>query len=163
MEPLGAGARYAARIVCRFPDPRRMTSPTPPPARSASWLSWMLLLLGTSGFAAIWIVLSLFNDAQNSWMAVLGALDVAWMLRLGRYPAGPRRMTLAVIATAAIVALANWGIIASQLGQVLGLQPWESAIRLGTHLAWTLFQLANGATDLALYAIALVVAAIAAR
>ena len=145
------------------PDPRRMTSPTPPPARSAFWLSWMLLLLGTAGFAAIWIVLSLFNNAQNSWMAVLGALDVAWMLRLGRYPAGPRRMTLALIATAAIMALANWGIIASQLGLVLGLQPWESAIKLGPNLAWTLFQLANGATDLVLYAIALVVAVIAAR
>jgi hypothetical protein len=123
----------------------------------------MLLLLGTCGFAAIWIVLSLFNDAQNSWMAVLGAVDVAWLLRLGHCPGGPRRVALALLATAAIVVLANWGIIAAQLGAVLGLQPWESALRLGANLAWTLFQLANGAVDLVWYAIALVVAAFAAR
>ncbi|MBF6025802.1 hypothetical protein [Lysobacter niastensis] len=140
-----------------------MTSPSPPPARSASWLSWLLLLLGTCGFTAIWVVLSLFNDAQNSWMAVLGALDVAWLLRLGRCPGGPRRMALAMAATVAIVAMANWGIIAAQLGAVLGLQPWESAVRLGPNLAWTVFQLANGAIDLAWCVAALVVAAFASR
>lgn len=126
-------------------------------------LSWLLLVLGTCGFAAAWITLSFFNDVQNSWMAVVGALDIAWMLRLGYWPRGPGRIAAAVIAVLAMVALANWGIIASQLGSMLGLTPWESAIRLGTDHAWTLAKLANGGADLAWLLAALVVAVLSSR
>lgn len=54
----------------------------------ATWLSWLLLLLGVGGFAAAWVIVGLYSDAQSSWMAILGALDVALLLRLGRWPAG---------------------------------------------------------------------------
>ena len=64
-------------------------------------------------------------------MAVLGALDVAWILRLSGWPAGPRAALAGVVATAAIIALANWWIIAAHLGAVLGFDPLESALRLG--------------------------------
>ena len=47
----------------------------------------------------------------------------------------------------AMAVLANWFIIASQLGFVLGLLPWESAVRLGPEYAWTLTRLANGPMD----------------
>lgn len=139
-----------------------MESPAPP-ANAVGWLSWLLLLLGIGGFAAIWVVLAWSNDTQCSWMALLGALDIAWMLRLGGWPSGPRRALLGTVATAVIVLLANWWIIAVQLGAVLGLEPWDSATRLGVHLAWTLAQLANGPLDLVWIAAALVLAAIASR
>jgi len=126
-------------------------------------LSWLLLLMGACGFAAAWITLGFFNGAQNSWMAVIGALDVAWMLRLGGWPRGPGRVAVAVVATVAIVALANWGIIAAQVGLMLGLAPWDSALKLGFDHAWTLAQLANGAWDIAWLLLAVVVAAVASR
>ena len=54
-------------------------------------------------------------------------------------PENPTRILLAL--------LANWGIAAAQMGQVMGLLPWESMIRLGPSLAWTLASLANPPVD----------------
>lgn len=139
-----------------------MESPAPP-ARTVSWLSWLLLLLGAGGFAAAWVALAWSNDTQCSWMAPLGALDIAWMLRLGGWPRGPRRAILGTAATALIVLVANWWIIATQLGAGLGLEPWNSALRLGMHHAWTLAQLANGPLDLAWIVAGLVLALFASR
>ncbi len=133
------------------------------PSPRISWLSWGLLLLGTFGFAAVWVILGLYTNTQNSWMAVVGALDIAWMLRLGHWAAGPRRAALGVAATAAILLLANWGITSGQLGSMLGLQAWDSALRLGLHHAWTLAQLANGPADALWLGAGLVVAALASR
>ena len=128
-----------------------------------TWLSWLLLLLGVGGFAAVWVIVGLYRDAQSSWMAILGALDVAMLLRLGKWPPGPRRAALGVLATAATIVVANWGITSGQLGAVLGLLPWDSALRLGMNHAWTLAQLANGVGDALWLGFALVVAALAAR
>lgn len=130
---------------------------------SITWTSWLLLVMGTCGFAAAWITVGFLNAAQNSWMAVIGALDVAWMLHLGNWPRGRGRIAAAMIATAAIVALANWGIIATQLGLMLGLTPWESALKLGFSHAWTLAQLANGPWDIAWLLVALLAAAWVSR
>lgn len=128
-----------------------------------TWLSWLLLLLGVGGFAAVWVIVGLYRDAQSSWMAILGALDVAVLLRLGKWPPGPARAALGVVATAATIVVANWGITSGQLGAVLGLLPWDSALRLGMNHAWTLAQLANGVGDALWLGFALVVAALAAR
>lgn len=130
---------------------------------SGRLLSRSLLLLGASGFAAAWLMLALHTGRQHSWMAVLGALDVAIVLRLGHWRPGAGRVVLAVSATAAIIVLANWLIIAAHLGSMLGLLPWDSALRLGFHHAWTLAGLANGAGDVAWMAVALAVAAVSSR
>ena len=148
-----------AAITRPVPDGTRLRHSS----RMSIPLSWVLLVVGTCGFAAVWITLSMFNNAQNSWMAVLGALDVAWMLRLGYWPRGPGRVVAALVATAVMVALANWGIIASHLGSMLGLTPWESAIRLGSDHAWTLARLANGGGDLAWLLLAALVAVVGSR
>ncbi|GHA89615.1 hypothetical protein [Cognatilysobacter bugurensis] len=134
-----------------------------PPAPTRTWLSWLLPLLGTAGFAALWVIAALYADRQLSWMAVVGALDLAWMLRLGRWPRGRARAIAAIAGTAAIVLLANWWIIASHVAGALGLSAWDAAVRLGWNHAWTLAQLANGPVDLAWVAIAVVVAALTAR
>jgi hypothetical protein len=134
---------------------------TPPasPARRASWFSWLLLLLGACGFAALWVLGSLYTGRQLGWMAVLGALDIAWLLRLGNWRAGTGRMVAGVVATAAIVMVANWWITATQIGAMVGLDPWNSALRLGWHHAWILLQLANGVLDAIWIAVGLAVAA----
>ena len=132
-------------------------------ARRTPWLGSALLALGIGGFAAVWIMLGAFTSRQNSWMAVLAALDIAWMLRLGGWRPGPRRAVVGVAATAMTVLLANWGITASHLGRAMGLQTWESALKLGSDHAWTLAQLANNAGDVLWLALALVIAAFASR
>lgn len=133
---------------------------TPPaPARRTSWFSWLLLLLGACGFAAVWVLASLYTGRQLGWMAVLGALDIVWLLRLGGWHAGTGRMIAGVTATAAVIVVANWWITATQIGAMVGLDPWSSAQRLGWHHAWILVQLANGALDALWIAIGLVLAA----
>jgi hypothetical protein len=133
------------------------TNPTP------RWLAPCLLLIGSLGFAAAWILLAFARDQQCSWMAVLAAIDAAVLLRLSRSASGWPRAGLAVLSTGATIVLANWGIAAAQMGRVMGLLPWESMTRLGPSFAWTLANLANPPVDLLWLATALVLAAIASR
>lgn len=132
---------------------------TPRSARFA----WLLLALGTAGSAAVWILVALALDRQCSWMAVFAALDAAVMLRLGAHRPGWLRAALAVFATFVTILLANWGIVAGQLGTGMGMLPWESALKLGGAHAMTLAQLANQAGDLVWLWLSLTVAALAAR
>ena len=132
-------------------------------ASPARWLAPILMLVGSFGFAAAWILLAFAWDRQCSWMAILAALDAAVLLRLSRMDRGWGRAALAVASTMATIALANWGIAAAQMGRVMGLLPWESMTRLGPSFAWTLANLANPPVDLFWLAVALVVAAVASR
>ena len=118
-----------------------------PKTRPGLWWPLSLLVLGCAGFAALWVLAALYTDRQLGWMALLGALDTAVLVRLGGLQRGWGRAALAVAATVAIVALANWGIAAGQIGTVMGLLPWESLLKLGPRYAWTLAQLANGAAE----------------
>lgn len=85
-------------------------------------------------------------------------LEAAWMLRLGTFRAGPARIAVAVLATLLIAMAANWLIAAAYVGSPMGLTPWESALRMGPHFAWTLLSLANGLGELIWLGIALLVA-----
>ena len=144
--------------------PASSDTPPSPPARWPTWSYRLLMLLGAcAGFAAIWVVLAWSSNRQCGWMALLGALDVAWILRLSGWPAGNRRAMVGVVATAVIIALANWWIVAVHLGDVLGFDPLQSALRLGAQHAWLLAQLANTPFDLAMIPAALVLAAFASR
>lgn len=143
-----------------------LTAPmtTPAPAmRGPTPMSWLLLVLGALGFAAAWTSLSLWNGASNGWMAVIGALDVAFLVRLGRWQGGMSRAALGVGALTLIVSLATWATIAGHLGRMFGLSPWASALRLGATHAWTLAGLAFTPADLAWLVAALVMAAVASR
>jgi len=127
-------------------------------SRSSRWLAPSLLLLGGLSFIFIWILLALYLNGQAGWMALLGAADVVLMLRFGGMQRGVGRSVLATTATAGMIVLANWGIAATQIGFAMGLNPWESAAKLGPAYAWTLSQLANSPLDL----VCLVVAVLAA-
>lgn len=132
-------------------------------APSSPWFAFLLLLLGTAGCAALWILLAAATGRQCSWMAVVAAFDAALLLRMARVRPGPARALWAVLVTAAAITAANWFIIASQLGRMLGLLPWDSAFKLGAHHAWTLARLANDSIDVAWLGAGLVIAAVASR
>lgn len=132
----------------------------PFPARR---LAPVIAVAGSSCFAAAWILLATAVGSQCSWMAVLGALDAALLLRLCRARPGWTRAAWGVLATAVAIAIANWGIAATQIGKAMGLLPWASAMRLGAGHGWTLLQLANDPVDLAWLGAALVVAAVISR
>ncbi len=125
---------------------------------SARWYALPLLLLGAAGFAAAWVLLALLLDRQCAWIAPLAALDVALLQGLARWPRGRLRALVAALATALVVALANFMIAAGQIGQDFGLRPGESALRIGSDYAWLLVTLANGRADLAWYALAIALA-----
>ena len=136
---------------------------TPPTSPSVPWLALFLLLIGTTGFAAAWVLLASWRDQQCSWMAVLAALDAVLLVRLARMPTGWLRAAFGGLATALAIAWANWGIAAAQMGKPMGLLPWESMGKLGPALAWVLMRHANTPADLAWLWLALVLAVLASR
>ncbi len=131
--------------------------------RLAPLLPPLLLALGVAVFTAAWILLAAATGRQSSWMALLAAADAALLLRLGGVAPGFRRAAWAVGATATTIVLANWGIVAAGIGRLVGLGPLDSALKLGSGLAWTVAQLVNGPVDVALLLASLAVAAFAGR
>ena len=140
-----------------------MERPFARPARPPRWLAPALLAIGCAGCAAAWILLGVASGRQCSWMAIVAGLDAALLLRLGAMPRGSARAAVAVLATAATIVLANWGIAAAQLGRSIGVLPWISATKLGPEHAWTVLALVNTPMDWTLLAIGLVAAVLAAR
>jgi hypothetical protein len=136
------------------------TLPHPHPVR---WLAPLMLILGGGLLAVCWILLSLYLGRPCGWMAVAAALMSALMLRLGGMQRGWTRMAWATAATLLLIALANWCIAAAHIGASLGLDPFDSALKMGFGYAWTLARLANGTADLVWMAVALPTAALAAR
>jgi hypothetical protein len=140
--------------------------PMPPKtasARTAHWLWPPLLLLGSVTAVIAWILVSLTTGRQCGWMALLSALEIAWMLRLGTLQAGRLRIGVATITTLIVILVSNWGIASAQVGGSMGLDPWASAVKMGPNLAWTLLSLANSGFDWVCYGLALVVAAWSSR
>ena len=141
-----------------------MMSSTEAPSTGGSRLfAVLLLLLGSLGFAAAWVLLAYARNQQSSWMAILAAVDAVLLLRLARMPSGWIRAALALVATAGSIVLANWGIAATQIGKMMGLLPWQSLTKIGPDYAWTLATLANKPADLAWLAAALLLALLAGR
>lgn len=127
---------------------------SPAPRRNARWLVPLMLVLAGACVLVIWVALALYLQRQTGWMALLVALDVVLVLRLGGMAAGTRRAVLAAVVTVIISALALWALPATQLGFAFGLTPWESALRLGAQHGWTLISLTTTPLDV----VALVVA-----
>lgn len=144
----------------------------PPPTwcrrvRATSPWTWTLaafaLCAGALGVAAAWTVLALALGGMQGWMALVGAADAAVLLRLAGV--GDRRLRpwAAVAGTVATLLLANWCIVAVDLGRALGLRPLEAAFRLGADTAWTFALYGNGALDWLWMGLALPLAAWLAR
>ncbi len=130
-------------------------------APTPRWFALPLLALGIVGFAAAWTLVSLAYERPFAWLAVLAAADMALLLGIGRWRVGLGRALLAALATIATIVLANFCIVAGQVGAGMGLLPWESAMKLGPAYAWELARLANDRIDLAWYALGVVTALVA--
>ena len=122
-------------------------------------LAWLLLPLVVFGFAALWTLAALYSGRQCSFMAVVGAVDVLWVLGLAPRLMPPARAVTATLATLALIVLANWAIIGIHVGAPLGNGPLEALGKLGMHHAWTMAGLANDWRDAVWIALALAVAA----
>ncbi|WP_213600592.1 MULTISPECIES: hypothetical protein [Pseudoxanthomonas] len=120
---------------------------SPAPRRIPRWLLPVMLVVASACVLVVWVSLALYLERQTGWMALLVALDVVLVLRLGGMAAGTRRAMLAAGVTVAISALALWTVSATQLGFAFGLAPWESALRLGAHHGWTLISLSTTPLD----------------
>jgi hypothetical protein len=114
--------------------------------------AWLLpivaLAAGVLGADAVWVALAVATGRPCSWMGMLAAVDVVLLLRLTGVRPGGARVLAAVLATALAVALAQWLIVATHIGIVLGLQPLDSAMRLGPALARELMLLSLDRGDL---------------
>ena len=120
---------------------------SPAPRRIPRWLLPVMLVVASACVLVVWVSLALYLERQTGWMALLVALDVVLVLRLGGMAAGTRRAMLAAGVTVAISALALWTVSATQLGFAFGLAPWDSALRLGAHHGWTLISLSTTPLD----------------
>ncbi|GAB1597125.1 hypothetical protein [Lysobacter claricitrinus] len=128
-----------------------------PPTRSV-WLPWLLLPLVVFGFAALWVLASLYSGRQCSFMAVVGAIDVLWVLGLAPSLRPGLRAVAATLSTVALIAIANWAIIAINVGVPLGSGTIEALGKLGVHHAQTLAGIANDWRDAVWVVIALAIA-----
>ena len=135
----------------------------PQPPRSASWLWPFMLALGSLTLVVAWTSLALATGRQHGWIALLAALEAAWMLRLGGMAPGWPRRLLALTATLAMIVAVQWLVAAGHIGAQMGLAPWQAAPKMGAFYVWTLSQLANTAFDLACLALAPLLALWAAR
>ncbi|MFN3703939.1 hypothetical protein [Thermomonas sp.] len=129
-----------------------------PKPSAPRWYALPLLVLGAAGFAAFWMLAALALDGLCAWLAPLAAVDMLLLLRIAKWPAGPARAAWAALATAGVVAAANFLIVAGQVGQNFGLRPWESALLLGRDYAWLLLRLTADRLDIALWTAGVLVA-----
>ncbi len=132
-------------------------------ARTVTWLWPFMLLLGLLVAPMAWVLLALMTGRQVGWMAVVTALELVFMLRLGTLGPGPLRIALVVLGTLLVSAVAYWSIASAWMGGSIGLNPMDASLRMGPHLAWTLTNLANGAMEWIWLAVGVVVGAWLAR
>jgi hypothetical protein len=135
-----------------------IAAPLPAEPRPRVVLPAIYALFGVLGMTAAWVMLALMFDRQSAWMAVVTAADIALLLRLGRAAPGMQRAATTLLATVVTIILANWGIASTQIGMSMGFGVIDSIYRLGSDFAWTLASLANHGTELAWYAVALLIA-----
>jgi len=118
------------------------------PARRA-WLWLPLLLLGMATTVVAWASLALATGSQHGWAALLVALEMALMLRLGGMRGGWGRGLLAAAATLVVAALVQWAVASGHIGAQMGLSAWQAMPKMGAGYVLTLSQLANSRLDLA--------------
>lgn len=124
------------------------------------WL-WpaVVVLIGVLGMATVWAVVSLVTRQPCAWLALVAAADMALLLRLSGAPRGQARRVVAVVGTLGAIVFSYWMVVATQMGQAMGMKPMVSALRLGPQLAWDLTLLNQNGVDFAWLLLSLPLAA----
>ena len=115
---------------------------------------------GVAGMVAAWVAVGVLAGSSASWLALVGAADVALLLRLTRAPPGLARSAMAVMATLVIAGASQWLLAATRMGMAMGLEPLASLSRLGPALGWQVVQLSLDRVDWVLLLASLPLAAI---
>jgi len=111
-----------------------------PPVPHA-YLVWILLLLSVAALFHLWLLIALRLQQPSGWMALVSALAITPILRLGPLLVGWLRITVGISLTVLLSAAVYWCLAAIWMGQVLGVPLWESVFRLRPYLAWVLLTL----------------------
>ncbi|PJK11344.1 hypothetical protein CO614_03640 [Lysobacteraceae bacterium NML120232] len=123
----------------------------------------LLLCLGATGAAALWVLIALGFNLSSSLLAFLAALDLILMMRLARLAPGFWRGMQASLGTVFAIALAQWCLMGIRTGLQLGLLPAESIPKMSLGFAWTLSGFWLTPFDMCLYAAAIVLALLFGR
>ena len=133
----------------------------PPPPPIFRWLlAAAALTAGTAGIAALWLSASMLSGRPCAWMGLIAAVEAGLLLRLTGVAGGPVRAVVALTATGATIGLSYWLVVATQLGLSLGLEPLDSARRLGPVLAEAMTRRFLDPADAAMLLLALAVATV---
>jgi len=118
-----------------------------------------MLVLGMFVFTGAWLAVATACASRVGWMVLLAALSSIVLLRLARARAGKPRALLAVLVTAASIALGEWLLAAQPIAWQMNQSPLEAARRMGPAFSWMLVQLGNTPLDWAMMVVALALAA----
>lgn len=140
-----------------------MPAAPPRPRSRRAWLWLPLLLLGMATTVVAWSSLGLASGRQHGWIALLAALEMGLMLRLGGMSPGWGRALLALASTVLVVVAVQWGIASGHIGAQMGMAPWQAVPKMGAHYVLALSQLANTRIDLLFLALSLPLALRAGR
>lgn len=113
---------------------------------------------GVLGVGAMWTVMNVQVGGANGWGALVAAADAALLLRLAGMPAGRGRAAIGVGTVVATTALVAFLTAATRMGLAMGLQPLESAGRMGPGLAWTLAESSASHLDILVVLVSLPIA-----
>jgi hypothetical protein len=119
----------------------------------------LLLALGAIVHAGAWLIAAALGNGHAGWMALFAALGTVVLLRFVGIAPGTSRAILALLGTAATIALGNWLVAALPIAQAMNLTPLEAALRMGPHFCWMLVSLGNAPLDWLWVALALALAA----
>ena len=121
--------------------------PGGPTVPSRRLLPLALLSVGMLGVIAAWSIIAYATDSRAGWMALVVAVDAALLLRIGKYPAGNERISLALLTTLLGILAGYWLVAALPIAEAMGQLPFVTARHMGWDFAWTVIRLGNTPLD----------------
>jgi hypothetical protein len=114
--------------------------------------------LGVLGMVGIWLSIALSRDQACLWLAIVAALDIAFVLWLSGMQPGVKRATASIIGLILIVFASQWMIAAIMFGSAWGIDHFGAAQVIGKVLAWEFTRLRLTDIDHLLFGLSLLLA-----
>jgi hypothetical protein len=107
--------------------------------------------LGVLGMVGIWLSVALTRDQACLWLAIIAALDIAFVLWLSGMPAGITRAAANITGLFLIVFASQWMIAAIMFGSAWGIDHFDAAHMIGKVLTWEFTRLRLSDIDYLLF------------